>query len=145
MREGLEIKMKHTIRLFILILLITGCSTNFEPELTRIDVQKINEDGLKDGEERIIASREKLQTIEQAFERIKWSPKTEAEMARKEDVIAIFFIQEEKNMPERLYHYRIWFEGETATIISDKENEGYGRLTDKEQVEVLESEFFAEG
>lgn len=137
--------MKHTIGLFIFILLVAGCSTNFEPELTRIDVQKINEDGLKDGGEKIIASNERLMKIQQAFDDVKWSPNTEAEMARKEDVIAIFFIQEEKNMPERLYHYRIWFEGETATIISDKENEGYGRLTDKELVEELESELLAEG
>lgn len=46
-------------------------------------------------------------------------------------------------MPERLYQYRIWFEGETATIISEKENEGYGRLTDEEQVDLLESELLS--
>lgn len=136
--------MKNAIGLFVFILLVTGCSTNFEPELTRIDVQKFNEDGMKDGEERIIASSEKLQTIEQVFEQIKWSPKTEAEMARKEDVIATFFIQEEKNMPERLYDYQIWFEGETATIISNKENEGYGRLTDEAKVLILKSELLHE-
>ena len=98
---------------------------------------------MKDREEIIIASNERLKQIQQAFREIKWSPKTEAEMARKEDILATFFIQEEKNMPERLYHYRIWFERETATIISDKENEGYGRLTDKERVKVLETQLLA--
>ncbi|MEW8987436.1 MAG: hypothetical protein AB2401_10630, partial [Bacillus sp. (in: firmicutes)] len=78
------------------------------------------------------------------LEEVKWSPKTKAEMSRKEDVLATFFIQEEKNMPERLYQYRIWFEGETATLISEKENEGYGRLTDKAQISLLESELLSE-
>ncbi|MBT2682867.1 hypothetical protein [Bacillus sp. ISL-37] len=134
---------KLTIGLLVIFLCIAGCSASFEPELTRIDVQKISEEGLNDGEEKIIASNERLKKIQQAFDEVKWSPNTKAEMVRKEDILATFFIQEEKNMPERLYHYWIWFEGETATIISDKENEGYGRLTDKEQVEVLESELLA--
>ncbi|GAM14876.1 hypothetical protein SAMD00020551_3030 [Mesobacillus selenatarsenatis SF-1] len=108
-----------------------------------MDVQKTSEEGQNNGEEKIIASNERLKKIQQAFGKVKWSPNTKAEMARKEDIVATFFIQEEKKMPERLYHYRIWFEGETATIISDNENEGYGRLTDKVQVDVLESELLA--
>lgn len=134
---------KLTIGLLVIFFCIAGCSVSFEPELTRIDVQKTSEEGLNNGEEKIIASNERLKKIQQAFGKVKWSPNTKAEMARKEDILATFFIQEEKNMPERLYHYRIWFEGETATIISDKENEGYGRLTDKVQVDVLESELLA--
>jgi hypothetical protein len=133
-----------TTGILVLVLFIAGCSASFESELTRIDVQKLSEEGMKDREEIIIASNERLIKIQQAFEEIKWSPKTKAEMARKEDVLATFFIQEEKNMPERLYHYRIWFEGENATIISEKENEGYGRLTNKEQVGILESQFLHE-
>jgi hypothetical protein len=134
---------KLTIGLLVIFHCIAGCSTSFEPELTRIDVQKISEEGRNDGEEVIIASNDRLKKIRQAFGKVKWSPNTKAEMARKEDVIATFFIQEEKNMPEGLYHYRIWFKGETATIISDKENEGYGRLTDKEMVKVLETQLLA--
>jgi hypothetical protein len=136
---------KLSIGLLIIILSIAGCSASFEPELTRIDVQKISEEGINDGEEITIASNDRLKKIQKAFDDIEWSPNTKAEMARKEEVLATFFIQEEKNMPERLYHYRIWFEGETATFISDKENEGYGRLTDTEQVEVLESELLNGG
>ncbi|WLR57524.1 hypothetical protein LC048_12085 [Mesobacillus subterraneus] len=133
---------KLSVGLLVILLSIAGCSESFDPQLTRIDVQKISEEGMKDREEITIASIERLKKIQQAFDKIKWSPNTKVEMARIEGMIATFFIQEEKNMPERLYQYRIWFEGETATIISDKENEGYGRLTDKEQVEVLESELF---
>lgn len=134
---------KFSIVLPVLLLFIAGCNASFKPELTRIDVKKISEQSINDGEEKIIASNDNLKKIQQAFDKIKWSPNTEAEMARKEDILATSFIQEEKNMPERLYRYRIWFEGETATIISDKDNEGYGRLTDKEQVEVLESVLLA--
>ncbi len=130
---------KLAILTIILMLFLIGCSPDFQPELTRVDVQKITKDGMKDGEERIIASKDELQTIDQVFDEIKWSPKTKAEMARKEDVLAIFFIQEEKDMPERLYEYRIWFEGESATIISNKEQEGYGRLTNKTKVQELVS------
>ncbi|CAM3726367.1 hypothetical protein [Mesobacillus thioparans] len=127
------------IATIIIIIFTTGCSPKFQPELTRVDVQKITKDGMKDGEERIIAKKDELHKIEQAFDEIKWSPKTKADMARKEDVLAIFFIQEEKNMPESLYEYRIWFKGESATIISNKENEAYGRLTDKTEVRELKS------
>lgn len=130
---------KLAILTMILIIFMTGCSSDFQPQLTRVDVQKLTKDGNKDGEERIIASKDELQTLEQAFQKIKWSPKTKPEMTRKEDVLAVFFIQEEKNMPESLYEYRVWFEGETATIISRMENEGYGRLTDKTEVDDLES------
>lgn len=129
--------------LLVILLSIAGCSESFDPQLTRIDVQKISEEGMKDREEIIIASNESLKKIQQAFDKIKWSPNTKVEMARKEYIIATFFIQEEKNMPERLYHYRIWFKEGTATIVSDKENEGYGRLTDKEMVKVLEIQLLA--
>ncbi|WNF24635.1 hypothetical protein [Mesobacillus jeotgali] len=134
---------KFFIGLIVLIAFGAGCN-NFEPELTRIDVQKMTEEGMNDGEEQIIASKERLIKIQKSLEEVKWSPKTKAEMSRKEDVLATFFIQEEKNMPERLYQYRIWFEGETATLISEKENEGYGRLTDKAQISLLESELLSE-
>jgi hypothetical protein len=129
-----------SVILGLLLILLAGCNVNFQPELTRIDVQKISSDGTKNAEERIIADKQSLQAIERAMSKVTWEPNTKAEMARREDVIATFFVQEEKNMPERLYEYRIWFEGETATIISSKENEGYGRLVDEDEADFLESE-----
>ncbi|MCM3685181.1 hypothetical protein [Mesobacillus subterraneus] len=129
-----------SVILGLLLFLLAGCNNNFQPELTRIDAQKISFDGTKNGEERIIADKQSLQAIEQAMSKVTWEPNTKADMARREDAIATFFVQEEKNMPERLYEYRIWFEGETATIISSKENEGYGRLVAKDQVHFLEAE-----
>lgn len=129
-----------SVILGLLLILLAGCNVNFQPELTRIDVQKISSDGTKNAEERIIADKQSLQAIEKAMSKVTWEPNTKAEMARREDVIATFFVQEEKNMPERLYEYRIWFEGETATIISSKENEEYGRLVNEDEAHFLESE-----
>lgn len=129
-----------SVILGLLLILLAGCNVNFQPKLTRIDVQKISSDGTKNAEERIIVDKQSLQAIEKAMSKVTWEPNTKAEMARREDVIATFFVQEEKNMPERLYEYRIWFEGETATIISSKENEGYGRLVNEDQAHFLESE-----
>ncbi|RSD28833.1 hypothetical protein [Mesobacillus subterraneus] len=128
----------------LILFLLTGCSSNFEPKLTRIDVQRMSSDGTKIGEEKIIPDKQTLDQIENAFAKIKWEPNTKAEMVRREDVLAIFFIQEEKNMPESLYEYRVWFQEGTATIISNKENEGYGRLTDEKEVQFLKSEFMIE-
>jgi hypothetical protein len=129
-----------SVILGLLLILLAGCNVNFQPELTRIDVQKISPDGTKNGEERVIADKQSIKAIEQAMSNVTWEPNTKAEMARREDVIATFFVQEEKNMPERLYEYRIWFEGETATIISNNKKEGYGRLVDEDQVHFLRSE-----
>jgi hypothetical protein len=129
-----------SVILGLLLILLAGCNVNFQPELTRIDVQKISPDGTKNGEERVIADKQSIKAIEHAMSNVTWEPNTKAEMARREDVIATFFVQEEKNMPERLYEYRIWFEGETATIISNNKKEGYGRLVDEDQVHFLRSE-----
>ena len=62
--------------------------------------------------------------LEKTFEQIEWEPNKKADMSRKEDVMLTFFYSVEKNMPERLYEYRIWFNSETATIISNEKNEG---------------------
>lgn len=50
-------------------------------------------------------------------------------MLIKEDVLAILSYIYDKNMPERLYEYRIWFNvNDTGTFISNNEKEGYGML-----------------
>ena len=60
---------------------------------------------------------------------MKWEPNTEAKMARKEDLLVTLFYTVDKNMPERVYEYKIWFnQNETATMITNHENEGYGTL-----------------
>ncbi|MCM3743216.1 hypothetical protein M3193_03590 [Sporosarcina luteola] len=109
-----------------------------EGEVTRVDVQKVNEKG--DYEDVVtITDPEKLNLVKKSLVNVKWNPNVEAEMARKEDVFITLFHSYDKNMPERLYEYRIWFEeNETATIISNKETEGFGEL-DRENTQNLKN------
>lgn len=126
--------------LFLIILLLAGCSSQENELLTRVDVQKVNGNGGYE-EEIIISDQEAIELLENSFEKVGWEPNTKAEMSGKEDVLAIFFYTYDKNMPERLNEYRIWFNGnETATIISNNEKEGYGTL-DAENTKVVKDVF----
>lgn len=114
---------------FLLVfgILLVACSGK-EEQLTRVDVQKVNEEG-NYGDVLMITDQAKIDLIGNFIENVSWEPNIEAEMARKEDVLATLFYTFDKNMPERLYEYRIWFnENETATIISNNEKEGYGTI-----------------
>lgn len=75
-----------------------------------------------------------------------WQPNAEPKMSREPDVEAAFFYTFEKNMPERLVNYQIWFNqgNDTATIISDYQNEGFGTL-DKGNAESLKRFFIKTG
>ncbi|KKI91235.1 hypothetical protein WQ54_16065 [Bacillus sp. SA1-12] len=124
--------------MFIFFLMfITGCSLQPTGELTRVDVQKgIYEDIL------IITDDETIHLLKRCFRKVKWEPDTSAKMSRKEDIVATLFYTYDKNMPERLYEYRIWFNGnDTATIISNNENEGYGTL-DLDHSKILKNNLF---
>ncbi|MFJ8261098.1 hypothetical protein ACIQ4I_03935 [Rummeliibacillus sp. NPDC094406] len=80
----------------------------------------------------MITDQEKIDLISNYLENVSWEPKTKADMARKEDILATLFYTIDENMPEKIYEYRIWFNtNETAIIISNNEKEGFGRL-DKE-------------
>lgn len=122
---------------FVLAIILAACSEK-EVELTRIDIQGVN-DKENYGDGVPIVDPEKLDLIKKSLENVKWEPNVQAEMARKEDVLVTLFYTIDKNMPERLYEYRIWFEdNETATLISNKESEGYGRL-DRENTQNLKN------
>ncbi|MFY3791627.1 hypothetical protein ACOQFO_08005 [Ureibacillus sp. MALMAid1270] len=71
-----------------------------------------------------------------------WQPNAEPKMSREPDVEAVFFYNFDENMPERLVNYQIWFNqgNDTATIISDHANEGFGTL-DKGNAESLKDVF----
>ncbi|MFJ8236161.1 hypothetical protein ACIQ34_10485 [Ureibacillus sp. NPDC094379] len=119
-------KMIGFMYILILGVLLAACSEK-EGQLTRVDVQDVNKEENK--EEVIIGDQGTLDTIKKSLENVKWEPNTEASMARQEDVIVILFYTFDENMPESLVEHRVWFEDSgTATIISNHENEGYGRL-----------------
>jgi hypothetical protein len=125
--------------LFVFIVLLVGCMGEEKGQLTRVDVQKINPDG-NYGDVVMITDNESIGLLRTAFEKVKWEPDTVPNMARKADVKATLFFQYDKNMPERLYEYEIWFNesADTATIISNNEKEGYGEL-DKDNAGILKN------
>ncbi|GKV55849.1 hypothetical protein NCCP2222_17960 [Sporosarcina sp. NCCP-2222] len=98
-----------------------------EGELTRAEVQEVNEEE-NPVDVVTITDPSKLNKIKKSFQNVKWEPNVQAEMAREQDVIVTLFYSTDKNTPERRYEYRIWFEVKTATIISNKESEGFGSL-----------------
>ncbi|WP_254771370.1 hypothetical protein [Psychrobacillus sp. OK028] len=133
--------MKKLIVLFMIlsIVLLVGCSEENETieKLTRVDVFKVTEDG-NYADEIIIADLNKVEQLSQAFEQIEWERNVVPQMARKEDVKAVLFLEDDVNMPERLVEYYIWFEvNGTSTII---EGDSYGRL-DEEGTSNLKSIF----
>ncbi|MFC0560163.1 hypothetical protein [Halalkalibacter alkalisediminis] len=89
----------------------------------------------------MITDNESIQILRKSFEKVNGEPGVQAEMSRKEDVAVTLFYPLEKNMPERLYKYRVWSNSDdSATLISDNEKEGYETL-DKEDAEKLKSTF----
>jgi hypothetical protein len=125
-------------------MLIIGCRNQFPnafnlDQLTRVDVEVAKEDG-NYGEAEMITDEESINMLRKTFKQIKWEPNTEPKMAREEDVKATLFFEYDRNMPERLFEYQIWFNqsNNAATIISNNSREGYGAL-DKDHAQILES------
>lgn len=85
----------------------------------------------------MILGEQSLSDIDQAFEDIEWEPNKIPSMSREEDVQVTLFLETDKNLPERLHEYKIWFNAEnTATIVSEDEKEGIGYLA-QEQTQLL--------
>lgn len=122
---------------------IVGCTNKASEEfnldqLTRVDVEVIKEDDSYE-ESVMITDEYTVDALRKAFKQINWDPNVEPKMVRKEDAKATLFFKYDKNMPERLFEYQIWFNqsNNTATIISNNEKEGYGTLG-KEHARTLE-------
>ena len=125
--------------LSIFTIYLVGCSGNSK-QLTRIDSQEVKTDGSYD-EVVMITDKDQVESIDTIFKQVKWDKNTMPSMARMEDVKATFFYIVDKNMPEKLTEYQIWFNQEngTATIISSDEEENFGEL-DKKNSKALEKE-----
>ena len=114
--------------LLIFVIVLMGCSEQ-EEKLTRITANEVFDEGSSVSEEIIITDPLKLEEIAMLLKNVNWQPNTKAEMARQEDIYLTLFYDRNDNMPERLYTYLIWIgKDESMTIISSKEEEGYGRL-----------------
>jgi hypothetical protein len=129
--------------LFISALLLIECSNNEEKlskvnikQLTRVDVQTVKSDESYD-EAVMITDKATVDLLRETFEQIEWEQNVKAEMDRWEDVKVTLFFSFDKNMPEKLVEYFIWFNqgNETATII-DRDEHAYGTL-DKKNAKTL--------
>ena len=123
---------KYLILVFLFVLLLVGCLRG-PGELTRIDVLAVDK-------EMHNQDAEKINRIKEIMKEVDWDPYTIVDMAREEDVFATFFFDYDKQMPERLIEYRIWWNQSngSAIIVSSDEDEGYGKLN-KENSKELEN------
>lgn len=116
-----------TFLLFIGMIMVACSEKEEEKRLTRVDVQTVDEEG-NYGEVYKITDQDKVDLISNILENVSWEPKTKVEMARSEDLIATLCYSMKEDKSEKVYEYRIWFNKEISTIISDNEKEGYGKL-----------------
>ncbi|MED3550021.1 hypothetical protein [Cytobacillus praedii] len=136
-------KLSLTISIIFAMFLI-GCMEKTPKEfhinqLTRVDVEVVKTD--KNYEEaEMITDEGTIERLRKIFKQVEWEPSAEPKMARMEDVKATLFFEYDKNMPERLFEYEIWFNqrNNTATIISNNEKEGFGTL-DKDHAQTLKN------
>ncbi|MBS4195208.1 hypothetical protein [Lederbergia citri] len=133
------IKIKNLIIIAVFTTANMGCSNTAPKEyhlnqLTRVDVQIFSGENINN--EIIITEEEKIRTFKEVLEKIDWEQNVKAEMDGKEDIKATLFFKFDRNMPERLFEYLIWFnEGASSTII-DREKHALGTL-DKEDTQTL--------
>ncbi|MBX9974832.1 hypothetical protein [Cytobacillus firmus] len=129
---------QNPIILFIItILLLIGCSNGASNkfdlnQLTRVDFIDGNRD-----EEIIVTEKEKIKTLRDIIGKIEWEENIKPQMDEKEDVIATLFFTYDKNMPERLTEYSIWFsKKDGSAAIFHREKNALGTL-DKENAKIL--------
>lgn len=119
---------------FVLSFFIIGCSNNGE-KLTRVEFQQLySENSYK--EPLMILDQHTLEELTAIFNQIKWEQQIKAEMAREEDLKATLFMEKNKNVPEQLIEYLIWFNADgSATIINRMDHE-LGSLENKESAKL---------
>jgi len=86
----------------------------------------------------MITDEDSVDSLRETFEQIKWEQNVKAEMSRIEDVTATLFFDFDKNMPERLVEYAIWFESAENITILNREEHAYGTLDNEFAQPLLE-------
>lgn len=133
-KEGESIVNKKVlVWVFLFVLLLVGCLGG-PGKLTRIDVQAVDK-------EMHIQDAEKINRIKSIMKEVGWNANKMYDMSSEEDVKAIFFFDFDKNLPERLVDYKIWWNQSNGSAIigSSEKEEGYGTL-DKKYSKELEKE-----
>ncbi|PEJ56635.1 hypothetical protein CN692_16635 [Bacillus sp. AFS002410] len=126
---------------FILILLVStvlGCSNKLK-NLTRIEYIQMSTNGTYSDPE-IVTDKKKLEKIERIFSKITWEENVAVKRKRIADIKATLFYEEDKNMPERLYEYDIWFHSDInkAVLIGDNNKQSYAMLNKELSKELKE-------
>jgi len=134
--------MKKLSFYFILLLILSSaCHSLNVQKLTRVnfELSKPNSD---ETEIWMVIEKESLEELERAFKELKWESDREIQMSKKEDVHVTLFWEDDREMPEHLADYKIWFndDDQTAIITSEREDEKYGEL-DEEKTELVKREF----
>ena len=129
---------KHFFIISLMMFVLIGCSNAVSPTLTRVYFEITNPEDKSEGTWMIL-DEQSLSNIDQTFEDIKWEPNKIPSMSREEDVQVTLWWETDKNKPERLYEYKIWFNvNNTATIIGESAKEGYGHLSQEQNLVLKE-------
>jgi hypothetical protein len=116
-------------------LLLCGCSKDASNEfdldlLTRVDI-------FEENREFIITEKEQIKSFRNLISKVEWEFDIKPQMAEKEDITATLFFTYDKNLPERLTEYSIWFGKKDGTVvIYHREKNALGTL-DKENARAL--------
>ena len=119
----------------ISILMLSGCiNTKLDiNNLSRVDVEKASSDSPDNNE--TISEEEDLKVLRKAFKVIN-KENAKIKMSREEDVKVSLFFEYDKNNPEIIVEYLIWFESNGTAKIIEKDKNIYGKL-DKENAQVI--------
>ncbi|MBG9588539.1 hypothetical protein [Cytobacillus firmus] len=114
------------------ILLLIGCSKDASNEFDLKQLTRVEISEEKSEQDFIITEKEKIKSLRKIISRIEWERDIKPQMAEKEDMIATLFFTYDKNMPERLTEYSIWFsEKDGSAAIFHREKNALGTLDKK--------------
>ncbi|MBN3545204.1 hypothetical protein [Fictibacillus barbaricus] len=103
---------------------LAGCRE--DEKLVRVDYQN-SELHTSDGQ--MITETEQVRKIGELFEKVDWEKgNVKVQMNREEDLKLTFFYRYDKNMPERLEEFEIWFNDGNPVEIVDQNEHRYGKL-----------------
>ncbi|WP_409293962.1 hypothetical protein V1498_12165 [Peribacillus sp. SCS-26] len=121
----------------VFIITLIGCSNEKEydlKQLNRVDVQIFT--GENTEKEKIIMDEEKMKALRDLFAKIEWEYNVKAQMDRKEDMKATLFFTLNKDMPEKLVEYFIWFD--TSVTIVNREKNSLGKLNKEDSKKLID-------
>lgn len=144
----MKIRKIFMVLVIAFVLLLSGCVKQITRDdlqwehVNRIDIFTIQPDGTY-GDERIIVESSDIDDLRDIFSSLSWKENVKISMSREPDAKIIFFFRYDRNMPERLVEYLIWFnEGGTIQII-DHERHATTKI-DEEKADKLRAYLLSE-